>query len=508
MRYILSEPYRAYLYFPYIRNFNKKMQQMLTDYGLHHLDFTDVSLSISESLDQIHLPDFVVKFDEWLKTQPDSHSDRYTSYFKNDDNSWLPGLRNHNQYISQLAEHICDTTIANINNFLIRLIEEHKLLIDIYNCPPLSSTPGKLSLAAGDRHDNGQQPVILALGSFKLIYKPRDSGIENVLNEICNIIGLANVCPVTLSLKTHLWQEFVENRGLDLSVDAAKVYRRYGNILALADLLNINDCHFDNFIVDADTVWLIDPETSFQYFFDDAPEFERSIYQSGLLQSPDVVKNGLGHTSALTAVTNIFQSFTYPHAIHDATENIQVRYERGFAKRTQNFPHYHGLPVKSKKYISDVTEGYTDTFLKLKRNHARIISLLKNHSEIKPRYLVRTTAYYLLIINKIIHPETSINIKKKLPALIDEFLLYPGSHPKFQSLILYEVSCLANYDIPLFHLFINSRSLFDGEKNEFPDFFPTTPLEQIDSYFSRDERYLLRQHHLIARSMNVVYKAG
>ncbi|MCL6407261.1 DUF4135 domain-containing protein [Dickeya dadantii] len=191
MRYILSEPYRAYLYFPYLRNFNQKMQQMLTDYGLHHLDFTDVSLSISESLDQIHLPDFVVNFDEWLKTQPDSHSDRYTSYFKNDDNSWLPGLRNNNQYISQLAEHICDTTIANINNFLIRLIEEHKLLINIYNCPPLFSTPGKLSLAAGDRHNNGQQPVILALGSFKLIYKPRDSGIENVLNEICNIIGLA-----------------------------------------------------------------------------------------------------------------------------------------------------------------------------------------------------------------------------------------------------------------------------------------------------------------------------
>ncbi|NPE63144.1 DUF4135 domain-containing protein [Dickeya dadantii] len=86
-----------------------------------------------------------------------------------------------------------------------------------------------------------------------------------------------------------------------------------------------------------------------------------------MLQSPDVVNNGLGHTSALTAVTNIFQSFTYPHAIHDATENIQVRYERGFAKRTQNFPHYHGLPVNAKKHISDVTEGYTDTFLKLKK---------------------------------------------------------------------------------------------------------------------------------------------
>ncbi|WP_413783144.1 type 2 lanthipeptide synthetase LanM [Dickeya poaceiphila] len=402
---------------------------------------------------------------------------------------------------------MCASTISNINNFLKRLSSDHTLLIDSFNCPPLNS-PGKLATAAGDRHNNGEQPVILTLGKFKIVYKPRDSGIENTLNNICDIINLRKVCPKTLSMGTHLWQRFIENRELASKNDAKDVYRKYGNILALVDFLNINDCHFDNFIVDANNVWLIDPETSFQYFFDDGENFERSIYQTGLLQNPDVVINGLGHTSALTAVTSFFQSFTYPYAINDATENIQVRYERGFSRRTQNYPHYKGQPVPSREYIPDVIEGYADTFIKLKKNHSDIVEYIKIHINIKPRYLVRTTAYYLLVINKIISPNISLNIEEKLPILIDDFLRYPGAHPKFSDLISYETDCLLKYDIPIFHIDVNSRSLFDGNLNEFPDFFPITPIEQIDKYFSRNEEYLQRQQELISRSMNIVYDAA
>ncbi|MEI7376273.1 type 2 lanthipeptide synthetase LanM [Dickeya chrysanthemi] len=504
MRYKFSEPYRAYLYFHYLIDFNKKVKEIITAYGMPNLDFTDLTLYLSHSLDQIHLPDFVVRFDTWLRKQPCSHADRYISYFKDNEDTWSKNIRNNNKFISILALNICNSTISNIEKFLKRLLSEHDVLIRNFSCPPLS-TIGKITIAAGDRHNDGQQPIILNLGDFKLIYKPRDSGIEDTLNTICGIIGLKNICPITLSMGTHLWQEFIENRELNSTTDAEKVYLRYGNILALVDLLNINDCHFDNFIVDYDNVFLIDPETSFQYFFDDSQEFERSVYQTGLLQSPDVVKNGLGHTSALTAVTNIFQSFTYPYAIHDATENIQVRYERGFPRKTQNFPHHQGIPVIAQNHISDVINGYTDTFIKLKKYHSKIIGYLKNQVHIKPRYLIRTTAYYLLVINKIIHPDISMNIEGKLSTLIDDYLRYPGAHPRFSELISYEKSCLIKYDIPIFHIAINSRSLFDGNFNEFTDFFPTTPLEQIDKYFSRDEQYHQRQHYLISRSMNVVY---
>lgn len=507
MEYKLSEPYRAYLYFPFLKDFNQRMHDLFAYYGLQHIDFTDVSLSISETLDQIHLPDFVFRFDEWLKNQPESSVDRYISYFKDNNDNWAYGLRNRNEYISRLSDFICLSTLDNITNFLDRLINEHEQLVDLFGCPSLS-TKGCISLANGDRHEGGQQPVVLCLGKFKVIYKPRDSGIDNVLNEICSIIGMQNICPATISRKTHLWQIFVENKELNSKEDASVAFSKYGSILAIADLFNINDCHFDNFIVDADTVWLVDPETSFQYFFDDSPDFERSVYQSGLLQSPDAFKNGLGHTSALTAITNIFQSFTYPHAINDATENIQVRYEGGIRRKTQNYPRYNGKPVRPVEYIDDVIDGYISSFNKIKSNKSKVISFLKTCYDLKPRYLVRTTAYYLLVINKIINPENSINFQERLPVLLDEYLCYRGSYYRFQELIPYESHCLTHYDIPIFYLNLNSKSLFDGDNKEFQNFFPYTPLEQIESCFSRWDAYLLRQKELITRSINVLCEAG
>ncbi|QDX29360.1 hypothetical protein [Dickeya poaceiphila] len=93
MLYKFSEPYRAYLYFPYLINFKKELQGLLESFGMSHLDYTDIMLTVSETLDQIHLPDFVVRFDTWLKNQSPLDTDRYISYFKNNDNSWKSDIR-------------------------------------------------------------------------------------------------------------------------------------------------------------------------------------------------------------------------------------------------------------------------------------------------------------------------------------------------------------------------------------------------------------------------------
>ncbi|MCL9674572.1 type 2 lanthipeptide synthetase LanM [Citrobacter sp. MNAZ 1397] len=502
MKYQLIEPYRAYLYFTHLDNSQKKISKLLYDYNLFNIDYSAVLTHIAETLDQIYLPDFVIAFDAWLSNQPPSSTDRYTNYFKNSDGKWRPEILKQNAFLESLAVHICDTTFANLTLFLQRLTTDFRQLQDIFNLPPSSSATA-IEILGGDRHENGQQPVLLIMGQRRIIYKPRDSSVESVLNAVCDIVGLEAVCPDTLSCRTHLWQEYVDNRPLSSFDKAADTYRRYGEILALADMLNINDCHFDNFIVDENRVYFIDAETSFQYFFDDNPDFERSVYQSGLLQSPEVAMNGIGHTSALTAVTNIFQSYTHPHALNDASERIQVRYEHGFKRKTQNYPHFNGKPVQSENYIPDVISGYEDAYSKLVANKDAVITCLSKHGEIRPRYLIRTTAYYMLVINKIIHPSVSRSIESTFQPLVDEFLHYQGAHHRFAALIPYEAQSLKNYDIPIFYIRCDSTSLFSSDGEIIINFFTKPPIEQIKSNFFRPTTYLNRQRELIARSMHV-----
>lgn len=237
-------------------------------------------------------------------------------------------------------------------------------------------------------------------------------------------------------------------------------------------------------------------------YFEDNPEFVRSVYQSGLLQSPEVVMNGIGHTSAITAITSTFKSYTRPHAINDASEDIQVRYEQGFQRRTQNYPHINGNPVYASEYIDNVIHGYEEGYYKLLSCASEIYSAIENAGKIRPRYLIRTTAYYTLVMNKIIHPATSRHFHSKFDEIIAEYLNYEGAHPRFKTLIPYEAKCLSHFDIPIFYIDCKSTTLFSEDCEGIPDFLTKTPLEQIKSNFSRSPDYLIHQRELIAGSIH------
>ncbi|EPA1042967.1 type 2 lanthipeptide synthetase LanM [Enterobacter bugandensis] len=505
MEYYVTEACRSYLYYSHLDFFNKRLKSMIEKHNFDNVDYTSILTTVAEVFDQIYLPDFVVRFDSWLRKQPLSSRDRYEDYFKDECGKWRKYITKQNEFIENLAAHICTSMLKNIDVCLTRLKTDFSEIQQSLNIQETLSLRA-LEILGGDRHENGQQPILLTFNKEKVIYKPRDSGVESLLNSICQIAGILPVCPQTLSKITHLWQAYIANRPLECPTNATKVYHRYGEILAIADLLNINDCHFDNFIVDQHQVYLIDAETSFQYYLDDNPEFERSIYQSGLLQSPDVDMNGIGHTSALTAISSVFSSFAYPHAINDRSEDIQVCYEGTYRKITKNYPHFDGKPVQGKTFSINVISGYENGYYRLISCADKILSLIEYHRYTRPRYLIRTTAYYTLVLNKIIHPDTSQDFDSKFSPLINQYLNYDGAHPRFKELIPYESACLAGYDIPIFFINCQSTSLYTHNNEEIKNFLPHTPLEQLKTNFSRPAEYFSRQRELITRSMHVHFE--
>ncbi|QUG75571.1 DUF4135 domain-containing protein [Erwinia sp. E602] len=497
--FTVIEKYRAFLYHKHLVRFNLEINDLLSFFNHYKVDFSDVLENIAEVMDNIFLPNFVLDFDAWLRNSPgNNNDDRYKNYFKNACGEWRKEILGKDEFIECLAEKICKMSLANIRECL-SFFESDRANIETRLNVKVRSKIKKISLLGGDRHENGKQPVLIELDESKLIYKPRRSGSENYINEVCHLIKTNKICPETLDMKDHLWQEFIRNDPIEKTSMFNEAYFNYGIILSFADLLNINDCHFDNFIINREKAYMIDSETIFQYYAY-KKNFKRSIYHTGLIQSEDAIANGLGHTSAITAVTNIFNSYCYPYAVDDKTERIKIKYENSHIKKTKNYPHLDGVATNPCSYIKEVIEGFEKGYRLLTLNRREVLSLLTEF-KIKSRCLIRTTSYYLLVINKILHPAFTKNHHHNIPMLTDKYLRYKGEGEAFNKILKYEISSMMNYDVPIFYSFQDSTALKDGDGKIYMNFFPQPPVNHIKKNLVFNKGYLDEQKNNILMGM-------
>nr|WP_305798048.1 DUF4135 domain-containing protein [Kosakonia sp. MUSA4] len=201
------EPYRAYIYIPYLKTFNEKTMSLLKTFGMERLNFSNMSETISECLDQIFLHDFVVSFDKWLRQQESSECDRYKNHFKDKNNKWQGKLQSETLYITSLALKIINSTIGNIREYQERFTDDYGRISEEFGFSDGIDWVS-MEILGGDRHENGRQPIRISAKNFSVVYKPRSTGTESVLNKICNVIGFYDICPKTIDKKIYMWQSF------------------------------------------------------------------------------------------------------------------------------------------------------------------------------------------------------------------------------------------------------------------------------------------------------------
>lgn len=488
------EPYRAYIYFNTLNEFKIKLDAIILKLKVNVIDVSDIVKAISKTLDQIYLPYFVVEFGKW-SDESESSGLSYSDYFISN-GEWRKELRNIPDYIFNLGKVICNDTLINIEEALTRL-QFDRLLINGFFGMRVENSKIIMEVMDGDRHENGKQPILFRINDNKLIYKPRRSGTEDVINKICIAIDFYSICPRSLDRNGYLWQEYIERGVLSDKGRFGEAYKNYGVVLAIATLLNLNDCHFDNFIVNESRVILIDSETCFQCYDGD---IEPSVLQTGLLQSHNAIVDGMGHTAAITAVSNIFTSFSYPYAIHDKTKKIQVKYEQAYLEEKKNYPRTPDVVPIPNEYILDILNGFESGYERLTANSRRVISIIESTRNIKSRYLVRATAYYLYVINKMLLPNGFYNAKDNKCAFLDRFLAYDEA--KSQSVLIdYELGCLMKYDVPIFYTSPFSRNIVNGNGEVINDFFSICAFEKIKFSLKYSKEYLDKQKKLIENCM-------
>ena len=170
-----------------------------------------------------------------------------------------------------LARHLCgllETWVATATELARRFEQDRSAIEAAWGRPVLAVTGAVPALS--DPHDGGRRVACLEIdGSWRLVYKPRNIGIELAYNQLLAWLraeGLSDVPgPLTvLAREGHGWVEHASPADFGCRQDLERYYRRAGGLACLAHVLRGRDLHGENIIAAAEGPALIDAEALVQ----------------------------------------------------------------------------------------------------------------------------------------------------------------------------------------------------------------------------------------------------
>ncbi len=121
-----------------------------------------------------------------------------------------------------------------------------------------------------DRHDGGRRVLAIRFaGGLRLIYKPRDIGLEVAFGSFLERLAAAGLDPAPAPLRAlpragYGWVEFVAQAPAADLDEVRAYYRRAGALLVIAFLLGGRDLHMENVVAGRGGPFLVDVETLLQ----------------------------------------------------------------------------------------------------------------------------------------------------------------------------------------------------------------------------------------------------
>ncbi|MBE6047910.1 MAG: type 2 lantipeptide synthetase LanM [Clostridium sp.] len=381
-----------------------------------------------------------------------------------------------------------------------------------------------LILGEGDSHSGGKSVVRIEFDNGKLIYKPRDIGIENKFYEFVQSINLKSnntICQLdkvkSISKEGYSYCEFIEYKKCEKQDEVMRYYDNLGQLLCLLYALNGTDIHSENIIAQKDMPYIIDIEALFhsQVFINDNvydEDFKSLLNHSSItvldigLLPRKIVKTidnedysmevgGIGadkiRVSPFKAINleidsegnlGAVKKFVYNKVNENNpieefdTENIELitRYlKRGFEK-------VYSWMCCNKQYVKELVE--------------------KIFSGEKTRVILRPTYAYAKLLNISKEPHfLSSYVHRKV--LFSKLGLDKSSYSK---IVNSEIEQLMQNDIPIFYHYTDNNYLYDYKGNRLKKFSQenaiTKALTKIDNMCEND---LERELCYIDQAMNL-----
>lgn len=361
-----------------------------------------------------------------------------------------------------------------------------------------------------DPHKGGRTVCILTFStdrrsdSLKLVYKPRDLGMEAHYQDIVAFVGAlveddtwralkvirrADSTPAddVLSDSRHYgYVEYVAHKPCSTEADEHSFYFNAGRLLALLHLLGASDCHYDNVVADGVQPHLVDGETllegSIASFVDaarptsaDGP-LATSALRVGMLPSWTLLGRAQTAVDVSALGVDVGAGPRQTAAWCFVNTDDMVR-----GTRNLNPTAFACLPVLGTdtrigvEHTRLLQDGFKEVYaLFMSRGvRERLATLIGRFEGTTRRIIMRSTRVYSLVQGDAMSLEALADPNQRawaLEHLARAFLLFerkPSSWPILEA----EIRMMESLDVPYFKSAVGSRDLILDDGVAIPDFF-------------------------------------
>lgn len=333
---------------------------------------------------------------------------------------------------------------------LSRLQVDHRTIEEVFDNGRSYGDLMRVALGMSDPHDGGRTAAVLTFESgLKLVYKPRDVGIERWYFQFMrrlNSLGTPQPFrPVEVLCRPgYGWEQFIPHVRCRSEEGLARFYRNGGALLCLLHVLAASDGHFQNLIACGDDPVMIDAETLFQPQLSDNDS--NSVEASGMIPNWRFGPQDEAYdVSSLGFVSPRLTHFSIPVWTADG-----VQFKIGTLFPEHNVPFPSVDPPHPEEYVEEMISGFHQTYQFLLDHRPYLLAQVQDAAGLHVRYVFRETIEYYETLNSALELQQSPAVH--LPPL-------PRPRAVLDQLRETEVHALKQLDIPRFTRTVGSRDL-------------------------------------------------
>lgn len=430
--------------------------------------------------------------------------------------------------LGRLVGTITDFWVTNTCEFLQRLQLDWSGIHKTFKSDSELGQVVDINTGLSDLHNQGRSVFALEFASgLKLIYKPKDLGLEVAFFELIDWLNKYKTLPQqkqmqVLNRSKYGWVEFIEHLPLEDSSAAARYYQRAGSLLCLLYLLSGRDFHYENMIACGEYPVAIDlemlmsgrirePETlpGNTNALDLAQQqFEYSVLSTSLLPKWEFWENGIVYDVSGLGADGGQQTHHRRLVWKNINTDAMILSSQSIETQSHsNIPILDSTKLLPSNYVEELVDGFRSTYQFLISHKEILLALdspIAGLTNKRVRAIFRPSQTYYLLNKQTLDPkylQFGVDRDIALDVLTKAFI-NSEEKPRVWQLVAAEKQAMHDLDIPLFTAQSNRDVFKINNSQEIPRYYQESAYELVtNSLRQLNEKDLEQQIGFIRSSL-------
>lgn len=443
------------------------------------------------------------------------------------DGGWVSLLQQYPVLARQLAR-LCETWMESAAELVERLRLDRAALSESFDSGRELGPVEAIETGISDRHDRGRRVLVLCFRSgLRLVYKPRDVGLEHAYNDLLVWLRRAGLegAPRPLRIlerEDYGWVEFVAPGHFPDRDAVRRYFRMSGRLICITYVLRGRDLHLENVVASAEGPVLVDTEMLMQPAV--SAEASAGSPVPGRRADDWVQESCLG-TGLLTLLETDPKGVLFdlgglrgrggaeaPLALRQwralGTDFLHYDRNASFTPRLTNHVVREGVLESPGDYTEDILSGFEETYRFFLANRDAILAPqgpLSTFARERVRVLLRTSTQYGALLYVLAAPRyqragihrsfASDALNRVFSPMRERPLLWPMMADERES--------IENLDIPRFVIGVTDKTLCSKRGERVESYLSCAGLDTVRERVSElSEKGLDEQREILRRALS------